>query len=121
MPSDKGGPPNRFDRFADWVDQWTSKSHFFVFCAGMVVAWLGLYFLVRNVDTWQLIINSPTTVITFLLVSLAANTGRRMWAATQQKLNAMSVALAELLAQRDDQAARELRQAVGLEERESSD
>jgi low affinity Fe/Cu permease len=41
------------------------------------VAWAPSYFLVGNFDTYQLIINTPTTIITFLLVALLQNTQKR--------------------------------------------
>ena len=48
------------------------------------------YLLVGNVDTYQLIINTPTTIITFLLVALLQNTQRRSEQAIQKKLDAIA-------------------------------
>lgn len=122
MPSQGADQPNLFDRFADWTDRKVvSKSWFFAFSVGMCVGWAPTYFVVGDVDTWQLLINTPTTVLTFLLVGLAANTGRRGNQAVQQKLNAMAAALAVVLDETEsDNEADELREAVGLEDRESS-
>jgi len=43
----------------------------------LVVVWAPTYLLVGNFDTYQLIINTPTTIITFPLVALLQNTQRR--------------------------------------------
>ena len=55
------------------------------------------YFLVGNFDTYQLIINTPTTIITFLLVALLQNTQKRSEQAIQHKLNAVANGLADLM------------------------
>jgi low affinity Fe/Cu permease len=79
-----------------------------------------------NHDTWQLIINTLTTIVTFLLVALLQNTQTRADAAIQQKLNAIADGLADLMAALAadhpelDRDRRELADAVGLEQRESS-
>lgn len=49
-----------------------------------------------NIDTWHLIINTATTIVTFLLVALLQNTQKRADDALQQKLNALADALADL-------------------------
>jgi len=48
------------------------------------------FLLLPDVDTWQLIINTITTIVTFLLVALLQNTETRAENATQRKLNAIS-------------------------------
>lgn len=124
MPSTEAAQPGRFDRLADWVDRWTSRAVFFAFCLGLVIGWLPTFLVVRNVDTWQLLINTPTTVITFLLVALAANVGRRAWAAIHSKINALALALIAVLrhlgGRANEEAIAELADAIGLEEREAS-
>jgi low affinity Fe/Cu permease len=117
MPSAGQSRPSLFDRFADVVSRLVSKAWFFAACVALVLLWAPSILVIRSMDTWQLIINTATTIITFLLVALLQNTQTRSDAATQQKLNALAEALADLV---DDGAAHELRQAVGLEERESS-
>ena len=95
--------------------------------AFLVVLWLPSYFIFTSVDTWQLIINTITTIVTFLLVALLQNTQTRADAASQQKLNAIADALADLITNvpvqngADMRAhARDLREAVGLEDRTSA-
>lgn len=116
--------PSFFDRFAESVDNFASRAWFFLACVLLVVIWLPTFVFVPNIDTWQLLINTPTTVITFLLVALQTNTNKRADAALQVKLNAMADGLAYVLASDPDpecdDEAEELRQAVGLEEKEST-
>jgi low affinity Fe/Cu permease len=94
----------------------------------MVIVWAPSYFLFGNIDTWQLVINTATTIITFLMVALLQNSQTRADHAVQHKLNAIADGLADLMAhlsgedhRRDlQQDLRELREAVGLENREST-
>lgn len=118
-----------FDRLAGRSAESVSKAPFFTFCVLLVVIWAPSYILVGNFDTYQLIINTPTTIITFLLVALLQNTQRRSEQALQHKLNAIADGLSDLMehfAANDDperRAAKEdlagdiedLRAAVGLE------
>jgi len=62
-----------FKRFAEAVAKQVSTAWFFSACVLLVVLWLPSYFLIGNVDTWQLIINTVTTIITFLMVALLQN------------------------------------------------
>jgi low affinity Fe/Cu permease len=121
MPSEAAGRPSTFDRFADAVNRFVSKAWFFALCVLLVLVWAPSYFVIKDMDTWQLIINTATTIVTFLLVALLQNTAKRGDDATQQKLNAIACALAVVLEDQDSGAeADELREAVGLEEKESS-
>lgn len=128
MPSDVRGEVGLFDRFATVASKLSSRATFFAFCLAIVVVWAPTYFLLQSVDTWQLIINTLTTIITFLLVALLQNTQSRSDAAIQHKLNALADGLADLMAyisqggqERDlERDLIELRRAVGLETHESS-
>jgi hypothetical protein len=82
---------------------------------------------VLRLDTWQLVINTATTIITFLMVALLQNSQMRADQAVQQKLNAVADGLADLMAALAPDAGnrlshdeQELRAAVGLELREST-
>lgn len=126
MPSDVTGQLGYFDRFAARANVFVSRAIFFTLCALLVVVWLPTYFLFGSVDTWQLIINTVTTIVTFLLVALLQNSQTRNDTATQDKLNAIAAGLADLVSYigKDDAEAanlrRELLAAVGLEKRTSS-
>jgi low affinity Fe/Cu permease len=126
MPSGISERLSFFDRFASTVSGWVSRAWFFLACLLLVLVWAPSYFLFGNVDTWQLIINTVTTIVTFLLVALLQNTQKRADDATQHKLNAIADGLSDLMVKlaeehpnlRTDES--ELRAAVGLEGREST-
>lgn len=117
---------SRFDRLASAVSRIVAKAWFFALCVLMVLIWVPSITLIRNIDTWQLIINTATTIVTFLLVALLQNTQFRDMSAMQQKLNAIIEALADImeaLAEQDPSLpgdVRELRRASGMEEREGT-
>jgi len=127
LPSDVKGSLSFFDRFADHANRFVSRALFFSLCLLLVIVWLPSYFIFRSLDTWQLIINTITTIVTFLLVALLQNTQTRADAAIQHKLNAIADGLADLMAAGSSGTPRlekellELRAAVGLENRESAD
>jgi low affinity Fe/Cu permease len=111
-----------FDRFADGASRFVSRAPFFAACVVLVLIWAPSYFVIRDLDTWQLIINTATTIVTFLLVALLQNSQYRSDLATQHKLNAIAEALADLMDEWEnlDRDQDELRAAIGLEDRESS-
>ncbi|QIS03729.1 hypothetical protein F5X71_16630 [Nocardia brasiliensis] len=126
MPSDVRGKLTIFDRFATGAAALTAKAGFFVFCVLLVLVWAPTFLVLPSIDTWQLVINTATTIITFLLVALLQNTQSRSDEAVQQKLNAIADALADLMGEFNDdhpeldRHRRELADAVGLEQREST-
>jgi uncharacterized membrane protein len=136
MPLDVSSRVGFFDRAAGTVARISSRAPFFAFCVLLVVAWLvqGVVEIVTGgwssftSATYQLEINTTTTIITFLLVALLQNSQTRNDNATQHKLNAVADALADLMSHMadryDDEALRhdirELRAAVGLEAYEST-
>jgi low affinity Fe/Cu permease len=126
MPSQVSGEQTAFDKFAGWCSNVVSRAPFFSFCVLLILLWAPL-FLVLKFDTWQLIINTVTTIITFLMVALLQNAQTRNDLATQHKLNAIADGLADLMKQFSekfgDEIAKdidELREAVGLEGKEST-
>jgi low affinity Fe/Cu permease len=135
-PSAVSGEVGFFDRFAGKASDIVSRAPFFAFCIALVGIWL-VEGIVRVVtggpesflgDTYQLQINTTTTIITFLLVALLQNSQTRSDRALQQKLNAIADGLADLMDHQAERAndedlrrdIRELRAAVGLEKREST-
>ncbi len=86
-----------FDRVAAAAAGITSRPPFFVGCVLLVLIWAGSFPLFPSTDTWQLVINSATTIVTFLLVALLQNTQRRTEAALQHKLDAIADGLADLM------------------------
>lgn len=137
MPSEIDDHVGPFDRFAGAAGKLVSRAPFFAASVTLVIAWLiegvvrvlsGGGFQAVLSNTYQLQINTLTTIITFLLVALLQNTQTRGDDATQQKLNAIADALADFMEQQADQDGdddlrhdlEELRKAVGLEEREGT-
>jgi low affinity Fe/Cu permease len=126
MPSEVVRGVGVFDRFAGRASRIVSRAPFFAFCVLLVAIWLPSYLVFKDVDTWQLIINTLTTIVTFLLVALLQNSQYRTDEATQHKLNAIAAGLADLMDHLGEGDAlsnevRELERAVGLEDRETSD
>ncbi|MFC0384955.1 low affinity iron permease family protein [Muricoccus vinaceus] len=76
-----------FNAVASRVAHATGRPITFVVCVGVVIVWAvsGPFFGFS--DTWQLIINTGTTVVTFLMVFLIQNTQNRDGAAIQAKLD----------------------------------
>jgi len=64
MPSDVTADVSVFDRFAGAAAGFFSKPWFFSLCVLLVLVWAPSYTVIHNVDTWQLIINTATTIIT---------------------------------------------------------
>lgn len=128
MPTEVSTRVGFFDRFAGAAATVASRAVFFAFCVILIVAWAPSILLLRSVDTWQLIINTATTIITFLMVALLQNSQTRSDQAVQHKLNALADGLADVMAflakggQDSDleNDLKELRAAVGLEEYEST-
>jgi low affinity Fe/Cu permease len=117
--------PSLFDRFAARASDFAGHATFFIGCVLLVVLWLPSYFIVANLNTWQLVINTITTIVTFLLVALLQNTQSRGERALQDKLDAIADGLADLMSNvagssdqkqlREDVA--ELKKVVGLQDR----
>ncbi len=76
-----------FSRFSTIVSRATGRPLTFVACVVVILAWAisGPFF--HYSDTWQLVINTGTTIITFLQVFLIQNTQNRDGAAIQAKLD----------------------------------
>jgi hypothetical protein len=126
MPSDVTSDVSMFDHFAKVAARFFSRPWFFALCVLLVLVWAPSYFVIQDVNTWQLIINTATTIVTFLMVALLQNTQTRSDQSTQDKLNAIADGLADLMrsSSGNDPDLRkdmlELRDAVGLEDRESA-
>jgi low affinity Fe/Cu permease len=72
---------------------WTGKPVAFLLAFATVVIWAVTGPLFHYSDTWQLVINTGTTVITFLMVFLIQNTQNRDTLALQVKLSELILAL----------------------------
>ncbi|ODT06352.1 MAG: iron permease [Mesorhizobium sp. SCN 65-20] len=76
-----------FTRIANKVAYAAGTPLSFMFCCAVIVVWAVTGPLFGFSDTWQLIINTGTTIVTFLMVFLIQNTQNRDGAAIQAKLD----------------------------------
>jgi low affinity Fe/Cu permease len=76
-----------FTRFAQAVSRATGHPAAFATAAGVVVVWALLGPVFGFSDTWQLVINTGTTIVTFLMVFVIQNTQNRDTEAMQLKLD----------------------------------
>jgi low affinity Fe/Cu permease len=76
-----------FRRFAATTSTAAGKPAVFIVAVLLVVAWAASGPFFHFGDTWQLAINTSTTIITFLMVFLIQNTQNRDGAAVQIKLD----------------------------------
>jgi low affinity Fe/Cu permease len=77
----------RFSEFARRLAIWTGRPVAFMIAAGAVALWALSGPLFGFSDTWQLVINTSTTIVTFLMVFLIQNTQNRDTEAIQIKLD----------------------------------
>ena len=76
-----------FARFARWVERQVGRSSTFVLAIAVVLFWAVSGPLFGWSDTWQLVINTGTTIVTFLMVFVIQNTQSRDTQAMQLKLD----------------------------------
>jgi low affinity Fe/Cu permease len=83
----------RFSRFAQRTAVWTGHPIAFLVATGIIVVWVVTGPIFDYSDTWQLVINTGTTIITFLMVFLIQNTQNRDMVAVQLKLSELVLAM----------------------------
>ena len=76
-----------FSWAAHWTGQQCGRASVFMIAVATIIAWAFTGPLFGYSDTWQLIINTGTTIVTFLMVFLLQNTQNRDTAAIQLKLD----------------------------------
>jgi low affinity Fe/Cu permease len=76
-----------FTRFAKWSAWTTGRPGAFILAVAVVLVWLVTGPMFNFSDTWQLVINTGTTIVTFLMVFLIQNTQNRDMVALQVKLD----------------------------------
>lgn len=76
-----------YTRFAKGASHFCGRPRVFTLAVGIIVVWMVTGPLFRFSDTWQLVINTGTTIITFLMVFLIQNTQNRDTEAIQVKLD----------------------------------
>ena len=76
-----------FTRLTKWTAHASGRPITFVLAAGVIIAWALTGPLFGFSDTWQLVINTSTTIVTFLMVFLIQATQNRDAEAMQLKLD----------------------------------
>jgi low affinity Fe/Cu permease len=82
-----------FSRFAERVSTWTGRPSMFVLASAVVVLWALCGPVFHYSDTWQLVINTGTTIVTFLMVFVIQNSQNRDTMAIHSKLDEIVRAL----------------------------
>jgi low affinity Fe/Cu permease len=78
---------NLFERFANWATIATGSSAAFIAAAGIILIWIVTGPVFQYSNTWQLIINTGTTIVTFLMVFLIQKSQNKDSKALHLKLN----------------------------------
>ena len=86
-------PVRTIERFAAFSTRWTGSTTAFVLAVASIIVWLVTGPLFHWSDTWQLVANTVTTVITFLMVFLIQRTQNKDSLALQLKLNEVVAAI----------------------------
>ncbi len=81
------------ESFSGAVTRWTGGSSAFAAACGVIIAWALTGPLFGFSDTWQLVINTGTTIVTFLMVFLIQRTQNKDSMAIQLKLNELVAAM----------------------------
>jgi low affinity Fe/Cu permease len=95
MPRPSGAPRRSralgldrlFADFANATAKATGSPAAFLLCVASVIVWAGTGPIFKYSETWQLVINTGTTIVTFLMVFLIQNTQNRDASAIQTKLD----------------------------------
>ena len=83
----------RFSHFAQTIAIWSGHPTAFLLAALVIVVWVITGPIFNYSDTWQLVINTGTTIVTFLMVFLIQNTQNRDMLAVQLKLSELVLAM----------------------------
>ncbi|MCA1612015.1 MAG: low affinity iron permease family protein [Acidobacteria bacterium] len=93
-PEKKKGPVGLFlETFSYRVTSWTGSSRAFAIACVIILAWAITGPMFHYSDTWQLVINTGTTIVTFLMVFLIQRAQNKESRAVQLKLNEIVAAV----------------------------
>jgi low affinity Fe/Cu permease len=87
------GVGQMFARMSSAVTSWTGSTAAFMMALGTIVLWAVTGPLFHYSDTWQLVINTGTTIVTFLMVFLIQRTQNKDSLALHLKLNELVAAI----------------------------
>ena len=89
----RSGLGERFEHFSEAVTRWTGSTSAFGSAVSVILVWGVLGPVFGYSDTWQLVINTGTTIITFLMVFLIQRTQNKDSLALHLKLNEVVAAM----------------------------
>jgi low affinity Fe/Cu permease len=81
------GKKNLFEKFSNWATIATGSSAAFIIAISVIIIWGVTGPIFKYSDTWQLIINTGTTIVTFLMVFLIQKSQNKDSKAIHLKLN----------------------------------
>ena len=81
--------PDFFTKFSTLISEWIGKPWMFVAALTLLIAWAMSGPFLGFSETWQLIVNTSTTIVTFLIVFIIQNTQNRDNMAINVKLDAL--------------------------------
>ncbi|MEI6948438.1 low affinity iron permease family protein [Paraflavisolibacter sp. H34] len=90
--SKKHGLSSRFQKIASVITRLTGSATAFIFAASVILLWAITGPLFHFSDTWQLVINTGTTIVTFLMVFIIQQSQNKDSLAMQLKLNELIAA-----------------------------
>ena len=76
-----------FQVLATWASRWVGSKWAFAGALLLIIGWAATGPFFRYSDTWQLVVNTATTIVTFLMVFLIQNTQNRDAKAIHLKLD----------------------------------
>ena len=95
LPERLAGPSRRgpLEGASSAIARWTGSTQAFLLAACVVAVWAATGPMFRYSETWQLVINTGTTIVTFLMVFLIQRTQNKDSIAVQLKLNELVAAM----------------------------
>src|SRR3569833_1300151 len=87
IPNHMEKKKNLFERYSNWATAATGSSPAFIIAIAVIIVWGITGPLAHYSDTWQLIINTGTTIVTFLMVFLIQKSQNKDSKAIHLKLN----------------------------------
>ncbi|OGC45464.1 hypothetical protein A2V49_03465 [candidate division WWE3 bacterium RBG_19FT_COMBO_34_6] len=78
----------KFQAFADFIDKIVGSPYWFALSVLVVILWFLSGFIVGFGQTWQLVINTTTTILTFLMLSLL-HSSQQKWEEKIEKLESL--------------------------------
>ena len=92
-PEAKRSLGHHFERFAHAVSRFVGSTAAFLIALGLILLWIALGPAFHYSSTWQLAVNTGTTIVTFLMVFIIQRTQNKDALAVQLKLNEVVAAL----------------------------